>query len=56
MPDGDARLCAEVLDGVCVAGARILGPVPDGEEDLHVDGIWFVFVEDGVLVDPIRAR
>jgi len=55
-PDGEARLCATYAAGVCEAGARVIGPVPDGEDELVVEGTWYVIVQDGELVDPIRAR
>jgi Rieske 2Fe-2S protein len=51
---GDAQLCAAVIDGTCRNGAPAVGP-SDVDRTLIVPAIWFVFVENGTLVDPIRA-
>ena len=54
-PDGEARLCAS-YDGVaCEAGAFVAGPTPAGEDELVIDGTWYVLVRVGFLEDPIRA-
>ena len=55
-PDGEARLCTSYVDGVCEAGAPVTGPVPDGPDELVIEGTWYVIVRTGVLDDPIRAR
>lgn len=54
-PDGGARLCASYVDGVCEAGAPVTGPVAEGQDELVIEGTWFVIVQDGSLDDPIRA-
>jgi TolB protein len=54
-PDGDARLCATYIDRVCEAGAPVTGPTPSGDDELVIEGTWYVFVQPGVLDDPIRA-
>ena len=53
-PDGQTRLCASYVDGVCEAGATVSGPVP-GEDQIVIEGIWWVVARDGVLTDPIWA-
>jgi len=54
-PDGEARLCAS-YDGVaCEAGALVPGPTPAGEDELVIEGTWYVLVQVGVLEDPILA-
>jgi dipeptidyl aminopeptidase/acylaminoacyl peptidase len=54
-PDGEAQLCASYVDGVCEAGAAVTGPVAEGQDELVIEGTWFVIVRDGSLEDPIRA-
>ena len=54
-PDGEARLCAS-YDGVaCEAGASVSGPTPAGEDELVIEGTWYVLVKTGFLEDPIRV-
>ena len=54
-PGGEAWLCASYVDDICEAGAPVTGPIVEGEDELVVEGTWFVIVQDGQLVDPIRA-
>ena len=54
-PDGAARLCDSYVDGVCEAGAPVTGPIAEGQDELVIEGTWFVIVRDGSLEDPIRA-
>jgi Tol biopolymer transport system component len=54
-PDDEARLCTSYADGVCEAGARVTGPVAEGQDELVIEGTWYVLVRTGFLEDPIRA-
>ena len=54
-PDGRAELCASYVDGVCEGGAPVTGPIAEGQDELVIEGTWFVIVRDGSLEDPIRA-
>lgn len=50
-----AQLCAAVIERRCRNGAPVIGSISDVEDTLIVPAIWFVFVDGGTLVDPIRA-
>jgi hypothetical protein len=54
-PDGEARLCASYVDGICESGAPVQGLTPWDANELVVEGTWFVLVRDGYLDDPIRV-